>query len=748
MKDERWPQFSLARWLFGLAGLIRREEPFPPELAIAGLSFPAELGFDAHNVPHIRAETMMDAFRLEGYLHGRLRGFQMDFFRRMPAGELSELLGPETIPYDLFMRQLNLRRWALESMKAWSQETQDAILAYTEGVNQALDQETAPEYRFLKRRPRPWAPLDTSLLTYFLSWSLNSIWTSKWAYDQWQTNAEVMEWLFGDLPGCPDTTIIKNTGTPLAWGGIGIGSNNWVVRGERSGSGRPLLANDPHLMPLMPSIWFPLRLDGGPLSAQGVSLPGAPGIVIGQNRKIAWGVTNVEPDCQDLFRITMETDTHYQLDDQRQSLTRREEHIAVRGEKDRIVTMEESHAGPIIHREDDGSRIALSWTGLGPVTTVNALLRLNLAGNWDEFRTALKHWTLPAQNFVYADRDGHIGYQLAGTIPLHRGGPHLGVANGNSRSSLAESTVAFDDLPHVLDPEEGYIVTANNPVKGRDGRPFLARNSLGFRAERIETLMAETPKHTRESFAAIQVDVWSKPLSMLADLLIQAADVPDDWKAILRSFDGRVLVDSSAPTLLYLFAQAAVPPSLKEALHHPFFPGTKSSAPGSLPFPENYWALMGERLVPAIIAHFPEIDRARACHAAFERGQALWGAAMANWTWGRAHHTVLFHPFTEVRLLRALFGLTPRPAPGDFYTPHQAAFPIDPHLPWPRAVSFQPSYRQILTPGAMGEGQFMHLTGQSGHPLSAHHHDLVRLYEQQSLIPWDGHARTTRVVPR
>ncbi|NMP24220.1 penicillin acylase family protein [Sulfobacillus harzensis] len=622
---ERWPQFSWFRILYRALGMLPPEQPFPSQLTLEGLSSSAKITFDNHQVPKIEALSATDAYLAQGYLHGRLRGFQMDFYRRMPAGELSELLGPDTVPYDLFMRRLNLRHWAEESRKAWSEEARQAVMAYTTGVNQAFAEHPAPEYRFLKLKPRPWDPLDTLLLTYFLSWSLNSIWTSKWAYDQVGQNPEVYAWLFDRIADTPDITIIPNTGIPMSWGGIGIGSNNWVVSGRHTRSGRPLLANDPHLMPQLPSIWFPVQLQGSHLNVQGVSLPGAPGVIIGQNSHIAWGVTNVEPDCQDLFRIAMEDHTSYQLDNEQATLQIRQEVIRVRGQRDQVVPMEDSHAGPIIHQEADGSRIALHWTGFGPVTTLNALTKLNRAQNWEDFRDALKEWTIPAQNFVYADADGHIGYQLAGVVPLHAGGPHLGVANGNTRSTLASEKLPFDNLPHLFDPEDGIIVTANNAAAGAEGHPFLARNSLGYRARRIRDLLASSGQHDIASFAAIQTDVLSEPLRRLAQLLLVDGDTPEDWRPILKGFDGQARVESPVPTLLYLFAQAAVPTTVENALNRPLFPAVKGTAPGTLPFPDNFWGLMGERLMPLVIQHFQSLNRLEACQRATDRGRAAFG---------------------------------------------------------------------------------------------------------------------------
>lgn len=747
--DGKLPGFNMHKTLYGLLGLLRPEPSWPNTLKFAALQDSVTIDFNDNAVPTIQASSLLDAVRAEGYLHGRLRGFQMDFLRRMPAGELAELLGRDALSHDTFMRRLNLKHWAYESMATWSKPAKDMVNAYVQGVNQAWqDGPVAPEYRFLKVRPRPWSAEDTSILTYFLAWSLNSIWTYKWAYGQLFEMEAVHPWLFDALDGTPDTTIIPNTGSPLPWGNTGIGSNNWVVSGDRSQTGHPLLANDPHLMPQLPSIWYQIHVRGGPLDVQGASLPGAPGVIIGQNAHIAWGVTNVDPDCQDLYRIEMEDPSHYRLDGELTALTYREEKVHVRQSADVVLHCEDSHVGPVIRQKWDGSRIALAWTGFGPNTTVDALLQLNLARNWTEFQEALALWTVPAQNFVYADREGHIGYQLGGLIPIHPNGPVLGWADGNTRASQWSGTISWDDMPRLFDPPQGYIVTANNAPVGRDGNPlFISKDSLGYRAKRIDDLIRKTEKHNQESFASIQLDTFSEPLLSLSKKLLADPQLPPGWRRILENFDGTVLPDSSAPTLLYLFAMEAVPSEVQEILNRAFFFDMRVEAPGTHPYPENFWGLMGERLVPAVLTHFDQVDPTSAYARAQEKGQSAFGSDLQRWTWGRAHQINLFHPFNQVNATKAVFARASIPAPGDFFTPCQGAFPVDPSLPWPRNVLYIPSYRQILDPSQPAASLFMHLTGQSGHPLSPHYDDLIALYTTGTLLPGGETAHSTTMTP-
>ncbi len=721
------------RWL----GMIRPVQKLPQEIFTEHLEGPVEITRDDVGVPHVQAESMKDALFVQGFIHGRERAFQMDLSRRLPLGQLAELLGPKVLAFDRFMRKLHISHWASEAVTAWSDNTKEYVQCYVDGINYAFStQPLPPEYRFLKAALRPWTIEDTNAVAYQLAWSLNSIWHGKWIYDQiGEADQEIREWLFGQI-NVTAPTIIPDSGSFEPWGGIGVGSNNWVVDGNHSVTGGPILANDPHLMPQLPSIWYEMFMEGGALHVFGASLPGAPGIVIGQNQHIAWGVTNIDPDVQDLYRIKMESDqVHYLVDDQTESIIQREEIIHVRGQQDEKLTCYETKWGPVIHSEDPMHHIALAWTGFQPLPLAQAVLRIDRAHDWETFNTALAEWWVPAQNFVYADRAGHIGYIAAGRVPLRKDGPWQGVVDGNTQKNRWLGWIEWTEMPRIFDPESGYIVSANNPVVGDKGEvPLFGRYSLGTRARRIQELLEEVPRHSKETFRAIQLDVYSKPLDQLAERL-RETEIPSEWREILRDFHGQVTVNSPAPTVLYLFAVASVPKSVRERLFTPFFKNMQPGLPGSHPYPENWWSLMGERLIPAVLAHWQELNIKQAAKEAQGWLYQHFGTTPGHWAWGRAHKARLFHPFAEVKMLAPLFSRQMLPMPGDLYTPLQTAFALDPNLPWPRWVAFMPSYREILDLATPLESVGVHLTGQSGHPLSSHYDNLVLPYLRGEYFP-------------
>ncbi len=745
-KDLFLPGFhrttQMLRWL----GMLKPSPRVTGEVLVEeGLQHPVEVRWDDAGVPHITAQSMDDALFAQGFLHARERAFQMDLSRRLPAGELAELLGEAGLPYDRFMRRLNLRKWAELAPTTWSAETLTHATSYIKGVNWAFGQIKPAEHRLLKEPLRPWTLEDTNLLVYQLAWTLNSIWTAKWGYEAAKEWENIRDWLFGPLPS-PGVTIIPGTGAGIMWGTRGIGSNNWVVDGAHSLTGKPLLANDPHLAPQLPSIWYEMFIEGGSLRVFGASLPGAPGIVIGQNRVIAWGVTNVDPDVQDLYRIEMEPDgTHYRVDDELQELLVREEVLKVRGKPHETILVETSHTGPIIHTEEDGKKIALNWTGFQALPVLESIFGINKAHDWETFVFALAQWWVPAQNFVYADQGGHIGYICAGRIPTHDQGPFLGVADGNTRSTGWTGVIEWTDMPRLFDPPEGFAVSANNPVVGERATPYVAgRYSLGHRAQRITTLLEATPQHDAESFAKIQQDVYSEPLHQIAQRLLQFAGLPEPWRELLAGFDGQADATSPVPTMLYLFMVEGLPKSLKDFMDRPFFPAMSPGMPGSHPFPETFWDLLGERIGPLLLSLWDQVDIAGAINRASAVGRRGFGPDLKKWQWGQAHQAIPFHPFSAVKLLRPVFSRQALSTPGDFYTPFQAAFSLEPRLDWPRSVLFMPSYRQILNLGNPKESVAIHLTGQAGHPLSQRYDNLLVPYQEGKYFPLGPGMQTAR----
>lgn len=524
----------------------------------AGLDGPVDVYRDANGVPHIYAETIHDLFRAQGYVQAQDRFWQMDFQRAVGHGRLSQLFGDSQIETDRFLRTLGWSRIADEEFAAMPPEAQDLLMAYADGVNAYLD-ERSPirlglEYSVMKLtnssyQPLPWEPADSLVWAKAMAWDLRSNMDIEIARAiiSKEVGSDRVDDLFpvypsdrpvtvpgrsasaattADPPAVPDGTedLLATVSAKLGLlddllgiAGADIGSNNWVVSGNLTETGKPILANDPHLGIQMPSIWYEIGLHCAPmgpdcdLEVAGFSFVGVPAVVLGHNDRIAWGVTNLAADVQDLYieRVNPNNENQYEVNGQWVDMDVYTETLIVAGGKKIDIDVRVTRHGPVISDSfealgdfDDQTdldlpndyAIALRWTALEPTRIVEAILDMNSADNWSDFRDALSKWDVPSQNFIYADIDGNIGYQMPGRIPIRAAGDGRIPVPGWTNQYEWTGFIPFDELPNRFNPPEGYIVTANNAVAD-DSYPYhLAREwSYGTRAQRITDLIANAP---------------------------------------------------------------------------------------------------------------------------------------------------------------------------------------------------------------------------------------------------------------
>ncbi|MDQ7035913.1 MAG: penicillin acylase family protein [Anaerolineae bacterium] len=524
--------------ILGVSGafIVNRFTQDPPThdgtISIAGLNDTVEIIRDEYGVPHIYASNTQDLRFTQGYVQAQDRWWQMEFSRHAGRGTLQELTGKTNslMGADIFIRTVGWRRAAENDLANLSDEVLAELQSFADGVNAYISSRSAGELAFeynvlgitgVDIPIEPWVPLDTLVWTKVMADDLSGNQSSERLLSELidALGEEVVadywvEFPFGmkptiihpqDFPTADDTasqTANSSAGllgieTQLAGNydasqglifgnGDGIGSNNWVVSGDLTESGMPLLANDPHLGIGMPSIWYEIGLHCQPVSedcpynGRGFTFPASAGIVIGHNERIGWGVTNVGWDTQDLYRITVnpDNDLQYLWNDEWRDMVVHEETISF-GDSAEPVTIQvrEAHLGPIINdnrfdREtgeilgfNNEDPLAFRWTAYENSTILEAILQLNRAQNWDEFRDALRLWDTPAQNFVYADVDGNIGYQTPGNVPIRAAG-HTGrlPVDGSSDEFEWLGFVPFDLLPSVFNPERGYIATANQAL--------------------------------------------------------------------------------------------------------------------------------------------------------------------------------------------------------------------------------------------------------------------------------------------
>ena len=739
-------------WLYLLASLPKTVGT----VSVVGLDGHVEIVRDQNGVPHIFASTDNDAFFALGYVHAQDRLWQMELQRRIGAGRLSEIMGEATLDVDKFLRTLGTYRAGVSAWRALDMETKLAIEAYVAGVNGWIEEGHGlpVEFLILGVTPEPWTVYDSMVWSKMMMWDLGGNWDDELlralllpAVGQERTE-ELM-------PGYPSgaTTILASDNAyslltldsflkdNLQLGGLDMGSNSWVVAGRHTESGQPLLANDPHLGASIPSIWYLVELQGDELHVTGTTFPGLPIVPIGHNDNIAWGLTNMGPDVQDLYieRINPQNPNQYEVDGEWVDMTIVGEEILVKGEEETILYAARStRHGPLISdvAGDVTSPLALRWTALdvGDTTAV-AFFNMLYASNWDEFTIALSSYVAPSQNIVYGDREGNIGYYGPGRIPVRSKGNGTAPVPGWSSDYEWKGWIPFDELPHAFNPEEGFIVTANNKVV-QDDYPYFISSSWAppYRAERvlelIEQKTASGQKLSRADMMQIQGDQMSRQVRELMPYLL-AVDPKDDREMMalefLRKWDGEMAAESVAPTIYTAWFQqlglvifeddlrGSVYEHFVERRHASFLSVVLSESANR--WCDNVLTMPMETCVDAT---------SQALGEALDTLEEMLGKSMGNWQWGKVHQTIYAHnPFSEVVVLRTIFQRKIGNGGGP-YTVNVGPYSFSE----PYKQTAVPSYRQIVDLNDWNNSLFMHTTGQSGNLFSEYYDNLI-----------DGHQR-------
>ncbi|MGB2993989.1 MAG: penicillin acylase family protein, partial [Paenisporosarcina sp.] len=434
---------------------------------------------DEQGVPHIKAESDADLYRTQGFVQAQDRMFQMDLARRQASGRLSEVVGEAAVTTDQFFRTFSLRKAAEDSWSSYGVEAKQVLTWYAEGVNAYIDQaqvegELSFEFKLLGYEPEPWTEVDSLTIGKFMAYDLGGNWSSMairhWALGNF--SEEKARELFITYPEDKPSIIQANLNNPVDVAGEFDpsvipnefnGSNNWVLSGDKTESGMPLLADDPHLGLSTPSIWYQMHLQSPQQNVSGVIFAGIPGIILGHNDEIAWGVTNVGPDVQDLYIETPNPDapTQYKYEGKWEQAEVRDEPIKVKDGDTVDFEVVVTRHGPIISnvmfdKEEPSAQFSMQWTALEPTLELQAILNMNKASNWQQFETALEDFHAPAQNFVFAGKDGTIAYKANGRIPIRKSGDAQLPVPGDSEEYGWEGYVPYDELPTVVNPDEGF----------------------------------------------------------------------------------------------------------------------------------------------------------------------------------------------------------------------------------------------------------------------------------------------------
>ena len=792
----------------GYAYLRRSLPRIDGTTTIAGISAPIDIIRDADAIPHIFAANKLDGLFGLGYVHAQDRLWEMEFQRRIGFGRLSEVLGAAALPQDRFLRTVGFGRAARAAWASTPDWAKQQVNAYLAGVNAFISShhgsQLPPEFSLLRFEPEPWTGPDVVVWVKMMAWDLSGNYSfellrhdlikavgeermhqlmppyaadglsilneaggsgglSRSGGSGGSSGSEGKDTVARRLQPSEDgargfqpsvTAALfssLSTGDPAVGdfllGGArseGLGSNNWVVDGTLTASGKPLLANDPHLGTRLPSTWYLAHISAGDFDVIGSTFPGTPAIALGRNRFIAWGATNVAADVQDLYRERLDNaGTHYEFRGAQEPITVIPETIVVKGAAPVPLNVRVTRHGPLVSDAINANNadskanpkpqpiepLAFRWTALDPDDgTLAAFLKVNEAHNWTEFTDALKGYVVPSQNFVYADVDGHIGYYAPGHVPLRASGDGSHPADGWTGDAEWTGWVPFDDLPHVFDPPEHLIVTANHRPA-----PPAYRYNLGldwtepYRARRIADLLRGKTKVTPDDFARMQADTLSLHAKALVPALLAhtRAVGPREQPAldVLRAWNFDATGDSAAAAIFQAWFLQLAPalagdklgPVVTESYQAKFSYVSRFIA-NTLASNDSPWCddsmtakkeTCDDAVAGALIKGVDDLRRRM-------------GDDMTRWRWDTVHLAVFPHALDSVAALRPLLSRSVGIG-GDWSTVNVGVTAAD----RPYEVHTIPGYREIIDLSSTNDSRFLDAVGESGHFLSAHYDDFL-----------------------
>ena len=766
--------FAVKSWLAG-------GQPKDGGLLVADVfDSPAEIRRDADGLIAIRADTRLDAYRALGVAHAQDRLFQMELMRRSGSGRLAEVLGPigPLLRFDKLMRTLGMRQKAEADWAAAGPDLRAVATAYAEGVNAFLAGRDGPlplEFQLLQLEPEPWRPVDSMIWAQIMALQLSGNWgrEAQRARLLKAVDAETIEKMFpAPPPGSPVTlppSVRAGRATAQADAPISEpfdaetaiarvvaafdalpryftppgASNAWALDGTQTASGKPILANDPHLGFQAPILWHLVRMEAPGLTLVGATTPGVPLMIIGHNGFAAWGFTTTHSDTQDfVIEKTDPTDPRaYLTPDGPRLFDLRRETIKVRWNDPIELDVRATRHGPIVsdideraaevvapYREsaDDALQIALAWPALSePNGVADALLAANGARSWPAFRDAFRRAGAPQQNIFYADVDGRIGFIAPALVPLRDGYDGRWPVAGWTRDRLWTGFAPFDALPQAVDPPEGRIVNANNAVLGPDDALLLSTDlQQAWRAERILNMLdASSPGHSADDSARIQLDTLSLYAQRAMPAMISAArsgGAQDPRAAAvldrMNGWDGDMLAAAPEPAIFAAWLQA---------LHGALFAERLGDGYESFDAPAYGVILQALRGEGGWCAAGCASEAAAALDAALvELDDRFSTDAVEDWRWGALHSATFSHPvFDQIPVIRGLLGGPTVETGGGYHTVNRGGY-ID---GGPRAYRHVhgPGLRAVFDLADLDRARFMIGTGQSGDPLSAHFDDMA-----------------------
>ena len=699
---------------------------------------------DENGVPHISAQNDHDLYIAQGYVQAQYRLFQMDLSRRQASGTLSEVVGESAINNDKYFRALGLRRAAEKSYDTYTDEGIEVLELFAEGVNayinEAIEDDKLPiEYTLLGVEPEEWSTIDSLTIGKYMAFDLGGNWERQ-AFNYYLLNQFREEKALELFPVYP-----KNKPTIMEDGEIDItgilehaviphdfnGSNNWVVSGEKTASGHPLLADDPHLGLATPSIWLQMHLESADVNVGGVIFAGVPGIILGHNENIAWGVTNANPDVQQLYIEKRNPDNkeEFEFEGKWEKALVHEEPIKVKdGETIDFQVLETRH-GPIISEfAEDSAKdtvFSLRWTALDATTELEAILDINRAEDWETFEKGLEKFIVPTQNFVFAGKDGTIAYKANGKIPIYETSEDaLLPLPGWEAKYEWKDFIPFDELPRIVNPEKGFIATANNKIAG-ESYPYHISNvwAQPYRYERITEVLEARDDFTVEDMQNLQMDAMNlrarEFVPLFNDVLtgVNLGEAEKEALELLRNWDYKDGVELPQPLIFHSWFDEIdailydeIPESMME-----FF-----SANGQTTDELLRKSINGEKSIWIEENGGLEKVLQTSLTAAVMKLADKYSEDMEAWRWGDYHKVQFYHPLSNVHPILAYFFNREKPIPvdGSAVTPMAAAYKKE-----TGEVDHGASWRFVIDMDQPVVGYHIVAPGQMGHFRSEWYHD-------------------------
>jgi penicillin amidase len=753
----------------GLTWLSRRRLPqIEGTLSLPGLQGHVEVIRDRWGVPHIYADSSHDLFFAQGFVHAQDRLFQMEIHRRLALGRLSELFGELSLDTDRAVRTFGFHRIGKVDCENISPELRIILQAYADGVNAFLGHPGAQlpvEFTLLGHKPEPWQPEDSMAFARVMIWQLSHGWYAEIVRAQIAEKVGVehaaeIEIHYPDLNPTilpegiefnrlgADGQLLKVEGPFLE---RGLGSNAWGVSSHKTSSGNAYLCNDMHLPVSTPALWYENHLACDNFNVTGVGLPGLPLVMVGHNEHIAWGMTLAFTDCEDLFieKFDPQDPHHYQFKGDWLETKAIEEVIPVKGRSEpHIEQVLVTRHGPIISDVVGypEQRVAVSSMALQPCPAVDGWLQLNKARQWDDFVDAMRLIEAPQLGTAYGDVDGNIGYWATGKVPIRAKGDGSVPVPGWTGEYEWVGEVPFEEMPHILNPERGYVVTSNHRIVSDEYPHFLGNLWMnGYRARRIEEVFERKEKLSIEDFQALHVDTTCIPgMEFVAQLEGFTSDDPDVQMALqsLHAWNGQLTTDTVGGTTYevarYAMVRNLLEPNLGQELtsrvmgvgFHPllmsaseFYGHDTTTLLRLLKDPDSWWVKQAggrETLIQKSLKESAEWLKAE------------FGPNPERWQWGKIHRVILPHTLGLQKPLDQVFNRGPVPIGGDTDTPCQTAFHAnDPY----DNKAWAPSFRQIVDLGDLSRSVVIIPPGQSGHLGSNHYDDLLELWVKGEYHP-------------